>query len=88
VRYARECNKTQDTCRLHIWEKTRERREDKPRMLRFTIPDVLTAYISLGYSSTDNAALVHMVTCFGPRERVSSCYLSALLGGLVSGMEG
>lgn len=69
VRYARDFNKTQETCRLHIWEKTRERREDKPRMMRFTIPDVLTAYLSLGYSRLDNAAIVLTVTAFGPREK-------------------
>ncbi|KAF5325708.1 hypothetical protein D9611_000165 [Ephemerocybe angulata] len=69
VQYAREFNKTQETCRLHIWEKTRDRREDKPRMLRFSIPDVLVAYLSLGYSSSDKAAIVHLVTVFGPREK-------------------
>ena len=76
MRYAREFNKTQQKCRLHIWEKTRGRREDAPRILRFTIPDVLTAYLTLGYSSTDKAAIVQMLSAFGPRERVRSCYLS------------
>lgn len=78
VRYAREFNRTQEICRLHLWEKTRERREDKPRMVRFTIPDVLTAYIALGYSSVDRVALVHTVTCFGARERVSLLFAALL----------
>lgn len=84
MRYARDFNKTQETCRLHIWEKTRERREDKPRMMRFTIPDVLTAYLSLGYSRLDNAAIVLTVTAFGPREKVGL----VLLCNIVSGMDG
>lgn len=82
VRYARDFNKTQDICRLHLWEKTRERREAKPRMMRFTISDILIAYISLGYSSVDNAALVHTVTCFGARERVSFLFAAFLLPAL------
>ncbi|KAJ2936552.1 hypothetical protein H1R20_g539, partial [Candolleomyces eurysporus] len=61
VRYAREFNKTQQSCRLHIWEKTRGRREDAPRILRFTIPDVLIAYLTLGYSSSDKTAIVQML---------------------------
>ncbi|RXW12391.1 hypothetical protein EST38_g13462 [Candolleomyces aberdarensis] len=69
VRYAREFNKTQQSCRLHIWEKTRGRREDASRILRFTIPDVLIAYLTLGYSSADKTAIVQMLSAFGPRER-------------------
>jgi len=42
-------------------------------MLRFSIPDVLIVYLSLGYASGDKSALVRMAAAFGPRERVRVC---------------
>ncbi|EAU91368.2 hypothetical protein CC1G_07403 [Coprinopsis cinerea okayama7 len=70
VPFVREYNKADKPCRLHIWERTREQRQERPRMLRFTIPDVLTAYISLGSpAATNNTVIVQTVTAFGPRER-------------------
>lgn len=87
MRYARQFNNTQQKCRLHIWEKTRGRRQDTPRILRFTIPDVLTAYLTLGYSSADKAAIVQMLTAFGPRERVRLSLVSKN-GVLILNIEG
>jgi hypothetical protein len=41
-----------------------------PIILRFTIEDVLTAYVSLVYSRLEDPLLVESVTAFGPREMV------------------
>lgn len=41
-----------------------------PVVLRFIIPDVLTAYISLIFANVESALIVESVTAFGPRERV------------------
>ncbi|KAF9222643.1 hypothetical protein BS17DRAFT_174956 [Gyrodon lividus] len=40
-----------------------------PAVIRFMIPDVLTAYISLIFMSLDDPLIVESVTAFGPRER-------------------
>ncbi|TFK25478.1 hypothetical protein FA15DRAFT_349176 [Coprinopsis marcescibilis] len=71
--YTREFNQAQKEakkpCRLHIWERTKGKgREQRPQTMRFTIPDVLTAYIKLGYTGADSVAIVQMLTAFGPRE--------------------
>ncbi|KIK94897.1 hypothetical protein PAXRUDRAFT_827543 [Paxillus rubicundulus Ve08.2h10] len=40
-----------------------------PAVIRFVIPDVLTAYVSLIFTSLDSPLVVESVTAFGPRER-------------------
>ncbi|KIM68997.1 hypothetical protein SCLCIDRAFT_103907 [Scleroderma citrinum Foug A] len=40
-----------------------------PTVLRFTISDVLTAYVSLVFRSEEDPLVVENVTVFGPRER-------------------
>ncbi|KIJ67556.1 hypothetical protein HYDPIDRAFT_108397 [Hydnomerulius pinastri MD-312] len=40
-----------------------------PAVIRFTIPDVLTAYVSLIFASGEDPLVVESVTAFGPRER-------------------
>ncbi|KAH0827595.1 hypothetical protein J3R83DRAFT_4320 [Lanmaoa asiatica] len=41
-----------------------------PVVLRFIIPDVLTAYISLMFTNQEGPLIVESVAAFGPRERV------------------
>ncbi|EGN99545.1 hypothetical protein SERLA73DRAFT_134815 [Serpula lacrymans var. lacrymans S7.3] len=63
-------------CKLHIWERTGappSQRQATPIgavVLRFTIYDVLTTYISLAPSCEgDSTFVVESVTAFGPREK-------------------
>jgi hypothetical protein len=69
----------QPKCRLCLWSRTRSPQPDRsmngpppkltsPIILRFTIEDVLTAYVSLVYSRLEDPLLVESVTAFGPRE--------------------
>lgn len=41
-----------------------------PTVLRFTVSDVMTAYVSLVFGSKEDPLMVENVTVFGPRERV------------------
>lgn len=68
-------------CKLAIWSRTKSIRDalragstqfSSPVVLRFVIPDVLTAYMSLIARDAESALMVESVTAFGPRERVSS----------------
>ncbi|KAG1878209.1 hypothetical protein F4604DRAFT_1652491 [Suillus subluteus] len=69
----------QPKCRLYIWSRTRSPYRDRsmngpppkltsPVILRFTIEDVLTAYVSLVFTRWEDPLLVESVTAFGPRE--------------------
>lgn len=66
-------------CRLYLWSRTRSPQPDRsmngpqskltsPAVLRFTIEDVLTAYVSLVFTRLEDPLLVESVTAFGPRE--------------------
>lgn len=69
--YIRNFNRT-SKCKLHLWRKTRGTPlSDQPTVLRFGIPDVLIAYLSLVYTPMDNILVCESVTFFAPRERVS-----------------
>ncbi|KAF9245031.1 hypothetical protein BU15DRAFT_85829 [Melanogaster broomeanus] len=46
-----------------------------PAVIRFMIPDVLTAYISLVFTSLEDPLIVESVTAFGPREM---CFRSTM----------
>lgn len=41
-----------------------------PAILRFTIEDVLTSYVSLVFTRLEDSLVVESVTAFGPREMV------------------
>jgi len=57
--------------KLHVWSRTRESTQfSNPVVIRFTIRDVLTAFITLGYSDDYPVLITQTVTAFGPRERV------------------
>ncbi|OAX40844.1 hypothetical protein K503DRAFT_736767 [Rhizopogon vinicolor AM-OR11-026] len=69
----------QPKCRLYMWSRTRPPQFDQamngsrpnlpsPVVLRFTIEDVLTAYVSLVFDRFEDPLLVESVTVFGPRE--------------------
>ncbi|KAG1812444.1 uncharacterized protein BJ212DRAFT_1276340 [Suillus subaureus] len=69
----------QPKCRLYIWSRTRSPqlyrsmngpppKLTSPVILRFTIEDVLTAYVSLVFTHSEDPLLVESVTAFGPRE--------------------
>ncbi|KAG0708322.1 hypothetical protein DFH29DRAFT_795229 [Suillus ampliporus] len=69
----------QPKCRLCLWSRTHPPQSDhamngprprftSPVILRFTIEDVLTAYVSLVFDRLEDPLLVESVTAFGPRE--------------------
>ncbi|KAG1870396.1 hypothetical protein C8R48DRAFT_82250 [Suillus tomentosus] len=71
----------QPKCKLCLWSRTRSPPLDRsmnhstprlkltsPAILRFTIEDVLTAYVSLVFICLEDPLLVESVTVFGPRE--------------------
>lgn len=68
----------QPKCRLRLWSRTHSplgRSTDEPlpkltspAILRFTIEDVLTSYISLVFTRLEDPVVVESVTAFGPRE--------------------
>ncbi|KAG1746083.1 hypothetical protein EDB19DRAFT_1631944 [Suillus lakei] len=69
----------QPKCKLCLWSRTRSPQFDRsingsrskltsPVILRFTIEDVLTAYVSLVFTRLEDPLLVESVTAFGPRE--------------------
>ena len=68
--YIRNFNKT-NLYKLHIWSRIKGSTTfSNPVVVRFTIPDVLTAFITLSYSDNHPALITQTVTAFGPRERV------------------
>ncbi|KAJ3848448.1 hypothetical protein EV368DRAFT_49276 [Lentinula lateritia] len=71
IEYIRQFNKKNSSYKLGIWQGTRSSTRDlkNPAILRFTIKDVLTAYVTVSYTSNDFVLLVESVTTFGPRER-------------------
>ncbi|KAJ3776495.1 hypothetical protein FB446DRAFT_721172 [Lentinula raphanica] len=71
VEYIRQFNKEHSSCRLGIWQGTRSSIRDvkNPAILRFTIKDVLMAYLTVSYTVNDLSLVVESVTAFGPRER-------------------
>lgn len=71
--YIRNFNNMHQT-RLQVWERTRSASHaEKPKVLRFKIPDTLTAYLMLGYTA-ENYVVIESAVVFGPRERVSHFY--------------
>lgn len=69
-------------CKLAVWTQTTAMRDElkgsmgrlaNPVVLRFTIEDVLTAYVSLIFTNMEDALVVESVTAFGPREKVCKC---------------
>ncbi|KAF8557953.1 hypothetical protein OG21DRAFT_77654 [Imleria badia] len=64
-------------CKLVIWSRTKtinnanngSQKLTSPVVLRFIIPDVLTAYISLIFTKLEDPLIVESVAAFGPRER-------------------
>lgn len=48
-----------------------------PVVVRFTIPDVLIAFITLSHSDTNPVLITQTVTAFGPRERVGASQSSS-----------
>ena len=69
VGYVREFNKSHQS-KLHIWSRTRPPGLNAlPIMVRFSVPDVLVAFIALGLNTT-SVLVVETVTAFGPRETV------------------
>jgi hypothetical protein len=70
VNYIRDFNRI-NKCKLHLWRKTRVAPlVDQPTVLRFGIPDVLIAYLSLVYTPMDSILICESVTFFAPREKV------------------
>ncbi|KAF8891674.1 hypothetical protein BD779DRAFT_1784494 [Infundibulicybe gibba] len=59
-----------ETSRLRIWRRTRSTAiSEKPPILQFSIPNVLTAYIMLGYHPENSVIMTESLTIFGPLER-------------------
>lgn len=69
IEYLQEFNNS-NSSKVQIWQKHRglEQSNEHPTVLRFTIPDVFTAYIHLEYAPSRLG--VESVTAFGPREKV------------------
>lgn len=68
--YVKEYNH-ENRSKLHIWRRTTdEPKADRPKLLRFTIPDVVTVYISIGYDGPNGTILVENMAAFAPREKV------------------
>ncbi|KAF7983251.1 hypothetical protein HWV62_22870 [Athelia sp. TMB] len=73
--YIRDFNRSNPS-KLHIWSPQKHQsREGKqlsaPIILRFTIRDVLTAFVTLGFTDENTVLVTQTVTAFGPRERKS-----------------
>ncbi|KXN90209.1 hypothetical protein AN958_04699 [Leucoagaricus sp. SymC.cos] len=67
--FIKEYNQERGT-KLHIWQRAvDEPRTDRPKLLRFTIPDVVTVYISIGYQGPNGNILIENMTAFAPREK-------------------
>ncbi|KAF9451262.1 hypothetical protein P691DRAFT_663580 [Macrolepiota fuliginosa MF-IS2] len=69
IGYVKEYNLENKT-KLQIWRRTAdEPKTDLPSLLRFTIPDVVTVYISIGYHGGHGTILVENMAAFAPREK-------------------
>jgi len=69
--YIRNFNETKPY-KLHVWTRTKVSTIlSNPIIVRFTIRDVLTAFITLSYSDGNSVLITHTVTAFGPREQKS-----------------
>jgi hypothetical protein len=69
--YIRDFNKTHQS-KLHIWTRG-ARSSDQltpPVVVRFTVHDVVTMFISLGHGPDLSTLVIETVTAFGPRETV------------------
>jgi hypothetical protein len=70
IDYIRDFNEKHQS-KLHIWAHVpRQDALDPPVTLRFSIPDVLLAFLSLNYSQVDRSVIVETISIFGPREKV------------------
>jgi hypothetical protein len=57
--------------KLHVWSRTKGSTQlTNPVIVRFTIRDVLTTFVTLSYSDNHPVLITQTVTAFGPRERV------------------
>ncbi|KAF8070277.1 hypothetical protein FPV67DRAFT_1486807 [Lyophyllum atratum] len=65
--YIKDFNKTHES-KLHLWRRTRGA-DQSSRIVRFTTPDVLTAYLTLEVA-TNGVLMIESLATFGPRERV------------------
>jgi len=69
--YIREFNKAH-RAKLHLWGRTHGAVvPGEPIIVRFTIPDILIAYLTL---VSQSSLLTESVTTFGPRERVGASH--------------
>lgn len=73
AQFIRDFNRGSDS-KLHLWFRSRSAPKDElPIVVRFTLPDVLTAYITLNYTPPHRTTLVtESVSMFAPREQVSA----------------
>ncbi|KAF7428405.1 hypothetical protein PC9H_007629 [Pleurotus ostreatus] len=73
AQFIRDFNRGNDS-KLHIWLRSRSAPKDElPVVVRFTLPDVLTAYITLNYTPPHRSTLVtESVSMFAPREQVNA----------------
>jgi hypothetical protein len=70
--YIKEFNQG-NRAKLYIWRKTvDEPKVDRPKLLRFMIPDVVVIYVSIGYHGSIGTILIENMAAFAPRERVGS----------------
>ncbi|TFK54049.1 hypothetical protein OE88DRAFT_1624438 [Heliocybe sulcata] len=73
--YIRDFNRTPEHthCKLHIWTPTGNKIQKigNPAIVRFTIRDVLTAYVTAAHDPDTRVLAVETVTAFGPREKKS-----------------
>ncbi|KIK67091.1 hypothetical protein GYMLUDRAFT_37131 [Collybiopsis luxurians FD-317 M1] len=69
--YIRQFNKEHSLCKLGIWQAIRSSSKGlkNPAILRFSIKDVMTAYLTVSYTASEPALCVENVTAFGPREK-------------------
>lgn len=68
--YIREFNRTNQS-KLHIWSYGKPSKKiSNPVVIRFSIPDVLTTFITLGYNKRNPILAAETVTALGPREQV------------------
>lgn len=68
--YIRDFNQ-KNANKMHIWTPNKNTRKlGNPVVIRFVIPDVLTAFITLSYDDFNPALIIETVTAFGPRECV------------------
>lgn len=72
VEYIQSFNK-EKPFRLHIWTATPRpagQELPSPLIVRFTIRDVVTVFLSIGSVPPDGTIVVEGATAFGPREKV------------------